>query len=47
MTGTNAGRVVSWRNKDICYVGFICSGCGEIDKKTIEQVKLEKEDKNE
>ena len=47
ITKTNHGRVVSWHNKDICYVGFMCTKCGQIDKKTIEQVKLEKETKNE
>lgn len=36
--GINTGRVVTWRDEENIYVGFQCDGCGEIDKKSIEQI---------
>ena len=31
----NQGRVVSWHDGNSVYIGFKCTVCNEIDKKTI------------
>ena len=36
--GNNSGRVVTWSEGDDICVGFECSGCGEVDTKTIDRV---------
>lgn len=41
LLGNYSGRVVSWRDKDNCFIAFRCSECGKIDKKSIVVHKLD------
>lgn len=43
LTGQNTGNIVSWHDNGVVYVAFMCSGCGQIDQKTIEKTKFNEE----
>ena len=47
LTHQNEGKVVGWTENNICYVGFLCDGCGKIDKTSISKMYFEKEIEND
>lgn len=42
LTGRNEGKVVTWSDGELIYVGFECSGCGIIDKSSIDKIEMDK-----
>lgn len=39
--GSNTGDIVSWSDDKFVYVGFKCSGCGEIDQSSIDKIEFD------